>query len=374
MSTILEATFRVPDRIAEGLASGAYERVGGVVRDAQTKQIVAWLREVPGSRTVSQVLSQMSSVASVLNLAVSTMEFAIVMQRLGVIEQHLQEVQKVLIQVDRKIDLSFYANFRAALDLAVNAFTMAQPENRRVSAMHAISHFLEAEHHYIALADDQLDQGNRGADEYLLTLSLAYVAETRCYLELEELETARRRLQEGAAVLQPRVKQHVNTLLTSNPAVYLHPALKGQVDLSRLTQVYQWLDPTLDENTVFESQRENLFRLVQRPWSRQWMDSLPVAIWDPKVDAQDKRIRQMIKKGDFEPLYARLPEAMGKIEAMIESNDRFEMYQTEAQAIHQLGMSFHDWLQLAPSTDVEHNGSGLMYIIPSKPIEIELAA
>jgi hypothetical protein len=371
MSTILEVTFRVQDWIAKGLASGAYERVGGVVRDAQTKQIVTWLREVPDPR-VSQVLSQVGYAASMLNLAVSTMEFAVVMQRLGVIEQHLQQVQEVLLQVDRKIDLAFYANFRAALDLAVNAFTMAKPENRRVSAMQAISHFLEAEHHYIALADDQLEQGNRGADEYLLTLSLSYVAEARCYLELEELETARRRLQEGAAALRPRVQQYTNTLLTSNPAAYLHPALRGQVDLNRLTRVYQWLDPTLDENAVFESQRENLFRLVQSP--HKWRDSLPAAIWDPKVDVQDKRIHQIIKRRDCEPIYARLPEAMGKIEAMIESNDRFEMYQAEVQAIHQLEMSFHDWLQLAPSADTEHNGSDLMYIIPPKPVEIELAA
>lgn len=372
MTTIIEATFQVPGWITDGLASGAYERVGGVVRDAQTKQIVAWLREVPGDRTVSQVLSRVGSAASVLNLAVSAMEFAVVMQRLGIIEQHLQQVQEVLLQVDRKIDLSFYANFRAALDLAVNAFTMTKPENRRVSAMQAISHFLEAEHHYIALADDWLERGSRGADEYLLTLSLAYVAETRCYLELEELETAHRRLQEGAASLQPRVKQYINTLLTSNPAAYLHPALTGQIDLSRLTRVYQWLDPTLDENAVFESQRENLFRLVQSPGK--WIDSLPVAIWDPKVDAQDKRIRKMIKRGDIEPLYTRLPEAMGKIEDMIESNDRFEMYQAEVQAIAQLEMSFRDWLQLAPPTDAERNGSELMYIIPPKPVEIELVA
>ena len=40
------------------------------------------------------------------------------------------------------------------------------------------------------------------------------------------------------------------------------------------------------------------------------------------------------------------------MESMIETNNRFESYQTEIQAISQLGISFHEWLQLIPSTEV----------------------
>ncbi|MCS6842458.1 MAG: hypothetical protein NZ699_10685 [Roseiflexus sp.] len=35
-------------KIAAGLHSGAYELVGGVVRRAESKQVVAWLRQVGG--------------------------------------------------------------------------------------------------------------------------------------------------------------------------------------------------------------------------------------------------------------------------------------------------------------------------------------
>lgn len=368
----IEVALDVPAKFAKKLLSGEYERVGGIIRNAKTKQIVAWLREIKVvNPDFSKILtsSQISAAASVLNLAFSAMAFAVIMERLGTIERRLQQAQEVLRQINHKIDLGFYANFRAALDLAVNAFTMAKPENRRISAMQAISNFLEAEHHYTALTDAQLEAGDRVADDYLLTLSLSYVAETRCYLELEELETARRRLQEGAAVLHPRVERYVNDLLTSNPAAYLHPDLKGQTDLRRLTQVYQWLDPSQDENAVFESQRENLFKLAEQP--RKWIDSLPAAIWDPKVDVQDKGIRGMLERRDLSSqVYARLSVTMGKIESMIESHRRFEMYQVEVQAIRQLEMSFHDWLQLAPPADAERDGSGLMYIIPSEPIEL----
>ena len=166
MSTI-NATFQVPKNIAQGLSNGTLERVGGVIREANSKQVVAWLRETGNSgktlesvlqnvNAVSSVLQNVGAVSSVLNLSVSTMGFAIVLNRLGVIEHQLQQAQKVLHTINYKIDLSFYANFRAALDLAMNAFTMSNPETRKISAMHAINRFLEAEHHYTKLTDMEI--------------------------------------------------------------------------------------------------------------------------------------------------------------------------------------------------------------------------
>ncbi len=91
------------------------------------------------------------------------------MQRLKELEQRLQQAQEILNKINRKIDLGFYANFRAALALAVNAFTMSKPQNRESSAMSAINRFLEAEHHYTDYTDAELEQGSQIADEYLLT-------------------------------------------------------------------------------------------------------------------------------------------------------------------------------------------------------------
>lgn len=42
---LLEVAFNVPQTILNGLMSGTFERVGGVVRDTATKQVVAWLRD-----------------------------------------------------------------------------------------------------------------------------------------------------------------------------------------------------------------------------------------------------------------------------------------------------------------------------------------
>ncbi|WP_100901327.1 hypothetical protein [Nostoc flagelliforme] len=48
-----------------------------------------------------------------------------------------------------------------------------------------------------------------------------------------------------------------------------------------------------------------------------------------------------------------LDKALEKLEAIIETNRRFQSYQTEVQAISQLGISFHDWLKLTPSTEIK---------------------
>lgn len=391
MSTV-NATFQVPKYIAQGLSNGTYERVGGVIREANSKQVVAWLREAgEAGKILESVLQNVGAVSSILNLAVSTTGFIVVLKRLSIIEQQLQQAQVALQTIDYKIDLSFYANFRAALNLATNAFTMTNAETRKLSAMQAINRFLEAEHHYTKLTDIEIGNGSQVADEYLSTLCLAYVTEVRCYLELEEIDTARRRLQEGAAKLRPRFEKHINTLLTSNPAAYLHPSLKEQAGLKRLTKVYQWLEPGLDESDVFEMQRENLFKLAQNPG--EWTNSLPQAIRIPKggsatptnvfdgLAKQSKKFirtlpsRSKMNAGSPETVtpspspeaeaYGRLPAIMELIETLVENDNRLTMYELEVDAIHRLGMSFQEWRQLAPSPTAQENGADLIYITMS---------
>ena len=388
MNTV-DATFQVPEHIAKGLSNRTYERVGGVIREKESKQVVAWLREVSESGEPALLnilsLSPVSAVYNTLNLAVSTMGFIIIQKRLDVIEQQLEQAQEVLQTIDYKIDLSFYANFRAALDLAVNAFTMSNYETRKMCAMQAINRFLEAEHHYTRLTDIEINNASPVTDEYLLTLCLAYVTEVRCYLELEEIETARRRLLEGAAILRPRFEKHIKTLLTSNPAAYLHPSIKEQVGLKRLTQVYQWLESGLGESDVFEMQRENLFKLAQNP--EEWTNSLPQAIRISKgsrstaANVFNNLAKQSIrfigtlpsmskmKNGSPETVpspeteaFGSLPEIMELIETMVENNNRLSMYETEVGAMHRLGMGFQEWQELTPSSTAQGNGTDLIYI------------
>lgn len=405
--TPLKLTFDMPAHILEGLLNGTLERVGGVVRDASTKQVVMWLRDtatntistagipsfdpvtgvfnlvvegvnagvsINGFKAVNQRLDLMqgvltlTSAASILNLGVSVISFTFMAHRLKELEKRLQKAQEFLIKIDRKIDLSFYANFRAALDLAINAFTMSKGDNRISSAVNAINRFLEAQHIYLDYADKELEQKSQIADEYLLTLCLAYIAEARCYLELEEFETAARRFEEGKIQIYTRIEKYVDTLLTSNPSMYLHPKLKGQIDLSRLTRIYQWKSPILDENSVFEIIRDDIGgkSLIDDGQINSWIESLPVSIIE----------KSEIKKGFWgiesetrNAVIERLPIIMEDMESIIETNYRFEAYEVEVKALSKLGISFHEWLKLQPEENKSKNNN-LMYIIPNEPLDL----
>ncbi|NJL83997.1 MAG: hypothetical protein HC890_15675 [Chloroflexaceae bacterium] len=406
---LLDLTFDVPGVIAEGLANGSLERVGGVVREMATKRVVMWLREfsldptvVPGGvfnplmtnlnpatgvfnlamqgvnaglslkgfaavnqrlDTIQGVLT-LTSAASILNLGVSVMGFAVIAQRLKGLEQRLQKAQEILQKIDHKIDLSFYANFRAALDLASNAFTMTKGENRRNSALNAINRFLEAEHIYTDFVDKELELKSQISDEYLLTLYLAYIAEARCYLELEEFETATRRFREGSAQVRLRVEKYVDLLLTSCPLMYLHPALKEKTDLSRLTKIYQWKNPELDENSAFELMR-NEFISNDNQFNK-WIESLPASVIEK---SKFKKDFWGIKQETRDEVIQRLPQMLEDMESMVESDRRFEAYEIEVKTIAKLGISFHEWLQLKPA-EPQPEGATLMCIVPAEPLEL----
>ena len=90
----IETSFQIPENIVLGLQNRTLERVGGVIREAKSKQVVTWLREgykaskvgTSNSKILSstsmlsesmdQALSTVGSIAGILNLAVTTMGFA----------------------------------------------------------------------------------------------------------------------------------------------------------------------------------------------------------------------------------------------------------------------------------------------------------
>lgn len=151
--------FEIPESISSGLKSKAYERVGGVIRDSQTKQIVAMLRETtPNLSQASTILSQFGSVASLLNVAISVVGFVIIAKRLDVIERKIDGLQESLNALHYKYDLSVDANFRAALKLAENSLTMRNQANRSDMSRLAISRFLEIQHIYTGYLDTAIEK------------------------------------------------------------------------------------------------------------------------------------------------------------------------------------------------------------------------
>lgn len=378
------------EALVQGLKSGILERVGGIIREIDTARVVAFLRELDGLKNVASDLAGLlggGAALGVLNLGVATMGFMVVHRRVRGIEERLQRTQESLEHLHRKIDLGFYANFGAALNLADGAFVMRDPKNRGAHATEAINRLMEAIHHYSALLSDPRG-GAHGSDAYLATLCLAHVAVARCYLELDELDLAARFLDSKGADLEALLRRQVGALLTSNPAAYLHPKLTGKVDLRRLTGVYRWLNPGSDEGTVFEALRARFCDLIERPEA--WVATLPPSVWDPRIDrraepaptqqrgrdwagvlAPLRNLQLPVRLPGLGPnraheVYEHLPEVMSTIEGLIEDARRLSAYRTEINAIREMGIGFREWQNLpAPP-----GSSGLMFIHLGEPIAL----
>ena len=225
------------------------------------------------------------------------------------------------------------------------------------------------QHIYADLTDKELEMTSQISDEYLLTLCLAYIAEARWYLELEEFDTAIRRFKEGKEQINTRIEKYVDLLLTSKPLMYLHPKLKGKTDLSRLTRIYQWKDPSFTESSVFEILRNSLIPKHDMLWSFQineWINSLPASV----VERENvKKGLLGINKEGREEVIQKLPEVFTKMESMVETSQRFNAYEIEVKAISQLEMRFHEWLKLRPA-EPQKQESNLMCILPKEPLDL----
>jgi hypothetical protein len=366
----LTTTFIVPDSIKAGLETGIYERVGGIVRDRGSKHVVMWLRESNGQKMISSIPGLPSMpMAGALTLGVVAIGFKVINDRLTAIEEQLQQSQALLQKIDRKLDLSFYAKFKAALDLATNAVTMSNPENRRQSAHAAIAQFREVEPIYLALVDQELEARSPVASEYLTALALMYVAEARCYLEIEEPTSALQWFPRWKADFQSRVRQYVEILLTSNPAAYLDVQFKDQIDLSRLTRIYQWLDPTLNEGLVFELLRENVMNWPRDRYESsgyKWVKALPPAIV-ASAEVQGNIWGNRYALGT--EAMKRLLQTMERMEFMVETCRQFEGYELEIQSMTHMKKSFQKWKQLTPATS-QLVDAEVMCIIPAIPLVV----
>lgn len=397
MSLAVTATFVLADWIVKGLADGTFERVGGVIREVGTKQVVTWLREansvssgiplavepsssvinlmVSGANTVISAkgftdvnqrldgiemglqavkLLPVSTAVSILNLGISVIGFAVVAKRLGEIEKRLKQTQENINNIERKIDIALYANFRAALDLAHNAFSMTQTKNRVNMAAQAVNRFLEAQHIYTNSTDIAIEQDIQFANEHLSLLFLSYIAEALCYLELEEFETANQCLKISAENLNFYVKKYIK-----NTVPYLQDKERRELreKYPQLSSYYGGC--TITVNGVITGTYDGF-------WSS-WFEPEPTCAVVQALQPFPSLELMMTK---FKPTKNTDKFKMKeKVETIIETNRRFEAYQSEVQALAQLGISFHDWLKLAPS-EVRPDGAELMYIIPARVLTV----
>ena len=370
---IVDATFQVSDAIWSKIQSGAYERVGGVVRDAHSKTVVAWLREVGSGNSLSSTLSTVGSVSSLLNLGVSVVGFSLVLQQLGKVQKSLKTMEAAIERLALKEEAQAYATFETAIELAQSALRSSKAKDRQSRADSAIGKFLEAESVFRQFAQIALERRSQVSGNYILILCLAYVSASRCYLELEDMDEALHHLCNGRATVHPLFEEYVNMMLTPSPAEFLHPSLAAEIDLTRLTRVYQWREPEVDENTIFQRLRTAVFAMGVAEEKNRKMRIGPI-LREAYREAKEKS--NSASKGNtltpaIEEVKPSLPESMDRIEEMIETSRRFDGYIAEVEQLKEDDVQFPEWQRATATISPPDEGYKLVYLIPSFSSEFD---
>ena len=89
------------------------------------------------------------------------------------------------------------------------------------------------------------------------------------------------------------------------------------------------------------------------------------------ADAVEEMINQPFQKASIDSLV--LTMKVEKIEEIIETYHRFESYLLEVQLIQKQGISFKNWLELVPNTEIQEATSETIPIILLKTISENLA-
>jgi hypothetical protein len=174
---------------------------------------------------------------------------------------------------------------------------------------------------------------------------LATVSASRCYLELGELDTARRHLAEGAAALEPRVQRFYESTVGINPAVFLHHKLLPRITLERMANLLSRESPGISASDVFEKLRQPIWETASLDPDT-WLKKLPLALWNHGIDGE-KKIgpvkRRRTSDEMFERLLPRLNEAFDQVEQAHVSVQCVRGFESELQFLIDNKISYADW-------------------------------
>ena len=361
MMPVIQVMLEVAPHIAMGLGSGKLERVGGVIREAGSKQVVAWLREggqVASNpdlangilRSVLQASSGnlISTVTGVANLAATGRSHFLIMQELkaltnlvglvggigllnlattvistGIILKRMSALEQAIKNLGVAIAKQFEQDRQVKMETAIHAanlgLTMEGEGNRRKHANDALIMLYAARQH-IWIEIDTLKGCTRSVENNELmqkNLEQAMHLDTlycRCLLELDNKSLAKSDLDTKLNDYRATSRSLVHRHLGAHRAAYFHHSVP-ESDLLRYIAVEHWL--RADENRLLEILIAN-----RRDF------------WNKDI-ADGKEIKK--------PGMNHYTEVLTQSELLIENHGRFEGFLQEIKAIERLGISHSEW-------------------------------
>lgn len=347
----IEVLLEIPPAIAQGLANGTFERVGGVIREVGNKQVVAWLRE--GGKIASNpniLTGGLGSVAtSLLNTAVSAHSHHLIMQALArqgmligtmgilniaisgytlyILNRRINHLGKQIKKIAAEFDRDRWNKLASALE-SMRDVAEAAGDSYKLDVPRLNERLNEGRKHILDKVEDRLGDSidskqGQIAQDYLLLAMQVDTMRIRCYLETDEHKMARDRLKERLEDYRNRTREFVHKLLGAHHARYFHKSVIDE-DLARYIRIEDWLNHGKDDV---------LMDVIKKYRGDFWNQD---AIQDIIPG------RSLPGRPSEEPIHHLT--ALAQAELLIENFQRLEGFEGELDAIERLGLK--EWEDL----------------------------
>ncbi|MYE26524.1 MAG: hypothetical protein F4X87_04795 [Chloroflexi bacterium] len=328
----------IPDEIADGLRNRTLERFGGVIRAADSKQIVAFLREggnmsrnststlkllpsllkIAGmnAKTVAVVAGAVTVAGPLLDIAITAFTIHYFTGRIRALEK---KIEKIYDRIDHRFNRVETAALMTALDLADELLKTEDLVSKREKANLVIARLVNAQKLILMDLDDALNGRNRRKAEVLIDtfMSLSMLA-ARCSFDVGDKNIAISRLDKNISELKPKVDLQIRRLVRNQPALYFHKSVSDDY-LDRYIQIEAWLYGSED---VWE-------RVIKKARRRFWNEK---AI--RRLFRTARRFLYAWPKLRKKPFYI---NSIPRAELVIENFQRFESFTLYMKSSERLG-------------------------------------
>jgi hypothetical protein len=392
----LELVFSIPPVIEAGLASGSLQRVGGVIVESTSKQVVAWLREggledvvrhgVPtplnALLSASQIavnaadghltrqavnglarqvqlgttLAGFSVTGQVVNLALAAVSFRAIMSRLDQLSLSVAQLHHAMHAEFRRDRI---VEFQTALEDARDVIS----GKRRDALNFAVNGLDKSRRHFLLDYEEYMPPDSEVnhrqlylAQHYLILAMYAEISRVRCYAVCDEVEIARERLRETVAEFRQKVYRLIQALLGESPAVYFHQAVDTLV-LGRYLYVQGWLHQNGEKTPTAVSEIDALLQII---------DDLRADFFKSDLVKLQYRLNLPIgvpikSEADF---FAERIHALENAEVLIENFERLQGFEMELRELRLTDevQSFQDWAVFGQTEMAAHNVSASLIV------------
>jgi hypothetical protein len=354
----LNVLFDVPAPVAQGLANGSLERVGGVVRDTSSKQVVMWLQEggsgisksigTPSLAGGARAAAAASPLLSTASLGVSVIGFALVLQSINRLSDQIRALEAKIDRISHKLDDAALAKLKAGINACQNAIDTADPSQRVQLTNQGINTLHEARQYFNQQVIRSSGKAEATSADYVAMAFLGLAAEVQALLQLDETEKASRTLQQGLDELRPGLTQLMNKVLDCS-CHYLKPEFAGEVDLDLLAWLWNGfrriqrppgeIAERITPSQLFDLLRKKITDVYKS--HEEWHGQIPQVIVDTSgvPDWYIGPISQGVDKGKrFKLVKKELSSGLNKIVAMVELYDRLSSQFIQLSEMTKLGI------------------------------------